>query len=92
LPVLPQASARRLAIELAAALARLFLNTARRFAYPFAPALARGLDVPLTHVTSLVALNQGTGLAATGCAAGLLSALALGSLVWGLRGWHPRPL
>jgi hypothetical protein len=32
------------------------------------------------------------GLAATGCAAGLLSALALGSLVWGLRGWHPRPL
>jgi hypothetical protein len=63
LPVLPQASARRLAIELAAAaLARLFLNTARRFAYPFAPALARGLDVPLTHVTSLVALNQGTSL------------------------------
>lgn len=63
MPVLPQASARRLAIELAAAaLARLFLNTARRFAYPFAPALARGLDVPLTHVTSLVALNQGTGL------------------------------
>jgi predicted MFS family arabinose efflux permease len=30
------------------------------------------------------------GLAATGCVAGLLSALALGSLVWGLRGWHPR--
>jgi predicted MFS family arabinose efflux permease len=55
--------ARRLAIELAAAaLARLVLNTARRFAYPFAPALARGLDVPLTGVTSLVALNQGAGL------------------------------
>lgn len=54
---------RRLAIELAAAaLARLVLNTARRFAYPFAPALARGLDVPLTGVTSLVALNQGAGL------------------------------
>jgi len=32
------------------------------------------------------------GLAATGCAAGLLSALARGSLAWGLRGWHPRPL
>ena len=32
------------------------------------------------------------GLAATGCAAGLPSALALGSLVWGLRGWHPRPV
>jgi predicted MFS family arabinose efflux permease len=30
------------------------------------------------------------GLAATGWVAGLLSALALGSLVWGLRGWHPR--
>lgn len=54
---------RRLVVELiAAALARLVLNTARRFAYPFAPALARGLDVPLTHVTSLVALNQGAGL------------------------------
>jgi predicted MFS family arabinose efflux permease len=32
------------------------------------------------------------GLAATGCVAGLLSVLALGSLVWGLRGWHPRPV
>jgi MFS transporter, DHA1 family, inner membrane transport protein len=54
---------RRLVLELAAAaVARLFLNTARRFAYPFAPALARGLDVPLTSVTPLVALNQGAGL------------------------------
>jgi predicted MFS family arabinose efflux permease len=53
----------RLVVELAAAaLARLFLNTARRFAYPFGPALARGLDVPLTRITSLVALNQGAGL------------------------------
>jgi chorismate synthase len=35
LSVLPRASARRLVIELAAAaLARLVLNTARRFAYP----------------------------------------------------------
>jgi len=25
-----------------------------------------------------------------GCVAGLLSVLALSSLVWGLRGWHPR--
>ena len=32
------------------------------------------------------------GLAATGCVAGLLSVLALISLVWGLRGWHPRPV
>jgi predicted MFS family arabinose efflux permease len=63
LPATPRAPARPLVIELAAAaLARLVLNTARRFAYPFAPALARGLEVPLTQVTSLVALNQGTGL------------------------------
>jgi DHA1 family inner membrane transport protein len=55
--------ARRLVLELAAvALARFVLNTARRFAYPFAPALARGLDVPLTSVTGMVALNQGAGL------------------------------
>ena len=54
---------RRLVVELGAAvLARFFLNTARRFAYPFAPALARGLDVPLTQITSLVAINQGSGL------------------------------
>jgi predicted MFS family arabinose efflux permease len=54
---------RRLVVELAAAaLARFVLNTARRFGYPFAPALARGLGVPLTSVTSLVALHQGAGL------------------------------
>ena len=55
--------ARRLVLELAAAaLARFVLNTARRFAYPFAPALARGLDVPLTSVTGMVALSLGAGL------------------------------
>jgi predicted MFS family arabinose efflux permease len=32
------------------------------------------------------------GLVATGCVAGCLSFLALASLVWGLRGWHPRPV
>src|SRR5215467_11939789 len=54
---------RRLVVELgAAALARFFLNIARRFAYPFAPAIARGLEVPLTRVTSLVAINQSSGL------------------------------
>ena len=54
---------RRLVVELAAvALTRFVLNTARRFSYPFAPALARGLDVPLTSVTSLIALNQGAAL------------------------------
>lgn len=45
-----------------ASLCRVLLNTARRFPYPFAPALSRGLDVPLTAVTSLIAVNQVTGL------------------------------
>jgi predicted MFS family arabinose efflux permease len=48
-------------LTLAASL-RLWLNTARRFAYPFAPALARGLGVPLTAVTSVIAVNQATCL------------------------------
>ena len=41
---------------------RLMINTARRFAYPFAPVLSRGLGVPLTAITSLIAVNQATGL------------------------------
>ena len=41
---------------------RLVLNTARRFAYPFAPALSRGLGVPLTAITSLIAVNWATSL------------------------------
>jgi predicted MFS family arabinose efflux permease len=41
---------------------RLVLNTAKRFVYPFAPALSRGLGVPLTAVTSLIAINQITSL------------------------------
>jgi len=45
-----------------AALGRLFLNTARRFSYPFAPALSRGMGVSLTAVTSLIAINQVTGV------------------------------
>jgi len=45
-----------------AALSRLFLNTARRFVYPFAPALSRGMGVSLTAVTSLIAINQVTGV------------------------------
>ncbi len=44
------------------ALCRLVLNTARRFAYPFAPALSRGLGVPLTAITSLIAVNQATAV------------------------------
>lgn len=45
-----------------AILFRLVLNTARRFAYPFAPALSRGLGVSLSAVTSLIAVNQLTSL------------------------------
>jgi len=41
---------------------RLVLNTARRFAYPFAPVLSRGLGVPLTSITSLIAVNWATSL------------------------------
>ncbi|MCB9099963.1 MAG: MFS transporter [Anaerolineales bacterium] len=59
----PESSSRKLGLEMTvAALARLLLNTSRRFAYPFAPALARGLGVPLVSITSLIALNQLTGI------------------------------
>jgi predicted MFS family arabinose efflux permease len=55
---------RGLIVALAAgALARMLLNTARRFPYPFASSLARGLGVPLDHVTSLIAINQAASLA-----------------------------
>jgi MFS transporter, DHA1 family, inner membrane transport protein len=43
---------------------RLVLNTARRFAYPFAPALSRAMGVPLTQITSMIAVNQASGLLA----------------------------
>ena len=45
-----------------ATLLKILLNTARRFAYPFAPALSRGLGVSLSAVTSLIAVNQVTSL------------------------------
>lgn len=45
-----------------AVFARMALNTARRFVYPFGPVLSRGMGVPLPAITSIVALNQGTGL------------------------------
>lgn len=48
----------------AALFCKIVLNTARRFTYPFAPALSRGLDVPLTAVTSLIAVNQATSVMA----------------------------
>ena len=41
---------------------RLVLSTARRFAYPFAPVLSRGLGVPLTSITSLIAVNWATSI------------------------------
>jgi len=46
----------------ALAVSRLVLNTARRFAYPFAPALSRGLGVPLTSVTTIIAVYQSSPL------------------------------
>ena len=49
-----------------AILCRLLLNTARRFAYPFAPVLSRGLGVPLTAITSLIAVNQATAILGVG--------------------------
>jgi len=45
-----------------ATLCRLALNSARRFAYPFAPALSRGLGVPLTAITTIIAANQSTAI------------------------------
>ncbi len=45
-----------------ATLCRLILNSARRFAYPFAPALSRGLGVHLTAITSVIAANQATAV------------------------------
>jgi MFS family permease len=45
-----------------AAFCRLVFNTARRFAYPFAPVLSRSLGVPLTAVTSMIAVNQATAM------------------------------
>jgi predicted MFS family arabinose efflux permease len=46
----------------AATLSRFLLNTARRFPYTFTLALSRGLDVPITDITRLIAINQATGL------------------------------
>lgn len=58
-----QLSRRRVTWRLGVAgVVRLFFNTAVRFGYTFAPALGRGLGVPLTSVTSLLAAGQVTGL------------------------------
>lgn len=75
---------------------RLLLNTGRRFVYPFAPALSRGLEVPLGAVTSIIAAGQFTSLLGIfagpladryGCRLmmrGGLAMLALGMLICGL--------
>lgn len=41
---------------------RLLINTSRRFIYTFAAAFSRGLGVPLTSITNLIAINQGTSV------------------------------
>jgi MFS transporter, DHA1 family, inner membrane transport protein len=41
---------------------RLIINMTRRFAYPFAPAIGRQLDVPLTSVQCVMALQSGAGI------------------------------
>ena len=58
-----QPGARHLGWQVAATtLSRLVMNTARRFVYPYAPVFSRTLGVPLTAITSLIAVNQATGL------------------------------
>ena len=43
---------------------RLLMNTARRFVYAYVPVLSRGVGVPVTAITSLIAINQGTSVLA----------------------------
>ena len=61
--LISQPTARQLLLQVGTAtIGRLVINTSRRFVYPFAPALSRGLGVPVTSITSLIAINQATGL------------------------------
>ena len=46
----------------AATVSRVVINTARRFVYTFAPVLSRAMGLPLTAITSLIAINQAAGL------------------------------
>jgi len=60
-----QESTARLVLKIGvAALCRFVLNTSRRFVYPFAPVLSRSLGVPLTAITSLIALGWATAILA----------------------------
>ncbi len=45
-----------------ATVGRVFLNTARRFPYPFAADLARGSGFPLVWITAAIAASQATAL------------------------------
>ena len=45
-----------------ATLGRFLINTSRRMIYPFASVLSVGLGVPLLYISSLIAINQATGL------------------------------
>ncbi len=52
----------------AATFSKLLLNTSRRLIYPFAPEFARGLNVDYSTITSVIAVNQATGLLGPFCA------------------------
>jgi predicted MFS family arabinose efflux permease len=41
---------------------KLLMNITRRMVYPFAPEFARGLNVDLSAITSLIAVNQATAI------------------------------
>lgn len=43
-------------------LSKLLFNIARRLIYPFAPEFARGLNVELSAITSVIAVNQATSV------------------------------
>ena len=45
-----------------ATLSKLLFNITRRLIYPFAPEFARGLNVELSAITSIIAINQATSL------------------------------
>ncbi len=45
-----------------ATLSKLLFNIIRRLVYPFAPEFARGLNVDLSAITSVIAINQATAL------------------------------
>ncbi|MBW2675318.1 MAG: MFS transporter, partial [Deltaproteobacteria bacterium] len=45
-----------------AVICRILFNTVRRFSYTFAAVLSRELGVPLTAITTLIAVNQATGI------------------------------